>query len=135
MLLVSKLSNSTGNNFFRYLKQSVVSQQRQVNSSPTVCAISEETKKALKNFSDIKHAPTPALFYGVAGLIPFTAIPSYMIHTGVYVPEMAFTSMAYSAVILSFIGGVRWGSAVSSPEVRSLEITLQNVKVRYFQKL
>lgn len=80
-------------------------------------SLSEEAKKALRNFSDIKHSPTPALFYGVAGLVPFTGIPAYMLQQGVYIPEMGFTSLAYGAVILSFIGGVRWGSAVSNPEV------------------
>lgn len=86
--------------------------------------VSSEMKQAVKDFSSIKNAPPPALFYGVAGLVPFTAIPTYMIQSGVYIPEMAFTSMAYSAVILSFIGGVRWGSATSSPDVNYQSIKI-----------
>lgn len=93
---------------------------RNFNSSrANESAIGEEGKKAIRNFRDIQRAPTPALAYGITGLIPFTVIPVYMLSSGVYIPEMAFTSMAYGAVILSFIGGVRWGSAVSNPEVSS----------------
>ena len=119
MPLIHKLVFNPVTHSNRYLKWITVCQAKKFYTSPKVFTIGEEAKKALRNFTDIKYAPAPALFYGVAGLIPFTAIPTYMLQTGVYIPEMAFTSMAYSAVILSFIGGVRWGSAVSNPEVSS----------------
>jgi hypothetical protein len=123
MLFIQKLVNPLGNSS-RYLKWNTVClsksiSTRKLHSVPIESAIGEDAKKALRNFSDIKHAPIPALAYGIGGLIPFTSIPVYMLSSGVYIPEMAFTSMAYSAVILSFIGGVRWGSAVSNPEVSS----------------
>jgi hypothetical protein len=124
MLLIQKLVNPLGNSS-RYLKWSTVCLANSISikklhlSLPNETAMGEDAKKALRNLRDIKHAPIPALTYGIGGLIPFTAIPVYMLSTGVYIPEMAFTSMAYSAVILSFIGGVRWGSAVSNPEVSS----------------
>lgn len=129
MLLVQKLVNPLGNSS-RYLRWNSVclavstSTRKLHLSRPNESAFGEDAKNALRNFGDIKHAPIPALTYGIGGLIPFTAIPVYMLSSGVYIPEMAFTSMAYSAVILSFIGGVRWGSAVSNPEVSSQKILL-----------
>ncbi|XP_046445029.1 transmembrane protein 69-like [Daphnia pulex] len=122
MLLIQKLVNPLGNSS-RYLRWNSVclavsTSTRNLHlSRPNESAFGEDAKNALRNFGDIKHAPIPALTYGIGGLFPFTAIPVYMLSSGVYIPEMAFTSMAYSAVILSFIGGVRWGSAVSNPEI------------------
>ncbi|UJR28815.1 hypothetical protein I4U23_010039 [Adineta vaga] len=57
----------------------------------------------------LKDAPTAPLSLGVLGLIPFAAVPVYMYSTGIYSPDLAFTQLAYSASILSFIGGIRWG--------------------------
>lgn len=103
----------------RYLTRfpKAIQMERLVHSTPKMLTIGGNLKSALQNVTDIKHAPAPALFYGVSGLIPFTAIPAYMFQYGAYVPELAFTSLAYSAVILSFLGGVRWGSYVTNPEV------------------
>ena len=58
----------------------------------------------------LKDAPTAPLSFGVLGLVPFVAVPFYMYSTGIYSPDLAFTQLAYSASILSFIGGVRWGT-------------------------
>ncbi|CAF3385169.1 unnamed protein product [Rotaria socialis] len=57
----------------------------------------------------IKDAPTVPLSFGLLGLVPFAAVPLYMYSTGVYSPDLAFTQLAYSASILSYIGGIRWG--------------------------
>jgi len=65
------------------------------------------------------------LFYGVSGLIPFTAIPAFMFQSSMYIPELAYAHLAYSAVILSFLGGVRWGSSISNPE--ALETNFKNL--------
>lgn len=124
MLLIKKLGSPLVKTTNLCLKWNVVCSTNNLVRSfhPSIkneSVISDEAKKAFRNFRDIQQAPTPALAYGIAGLIPFTVIPVYMLSSGVYIPEMAFTSMAYSAVILSFIGGVRWGSAVSNPEIMS----------------
>ncbi|KAG8437044.1 hypothetical protein GDO86_007938, partial [Hymenochirus boettgeri] len=65
----------------------------------------------------IKDAPKPALYLGLAGLIPFVSAPLLMNVTACYYPEMAYAQVAYGASILSFLGGVRWGYAIpeSSP--------------------
>ncbi len=58
----------------------------------------------------LKDAPIVPLSFGLLGLIPFAAVPFYMYSTGIYLPDLAFTQLAYSASILSFIGGIRWGT-------------------------
>ncbi|MEE6495173.1 hypothetical protein FKM82_001972 [Ascaphus truei] len=65
----------------------------------------------------LKEAPKPALYLGLAGLIPFVSAPLLMSITTCYYPEVAFAQVAYGASILSFLGGARWGFAIpdSSP--------------------
>ena len=97
-----------------------------IHSKPKFLTLGEETKAAFKNLSDIKDAPASALFFGTSGLIPFTSIPAYMLTSGAYIPELAYSSLTYSAVILSFLGGVRWGSAIPSPEgVTNVKVTIK----------
>lgn len=60
--------------------------------------------------------PRVVLLYGLAGLIPFLAPPV----VGVVWPQMAPLAgtvlSLYAALILSFLGGVRFGFAVIRPE-------------------
>ena len=58
----------------------------------------------------LKDAPAAPLSFGLFGLVPFAAVPVYMYSTGVYSPDLAFTQLAYSASILSYLGGIRWGT-------------------------
>ncbi|KAJ1169305.1 hypothetical protein NDU88_001198 [Pleurodeles waltl] len=60
----------------------------------------------------IKNSPKPAIYLGLAGLIPFVSVPLIMGVTEVYYPELAFAQVAYGASILSFLGGARWGFAI-----------------------
>lgn len=61
---------------------------------------------------DLKKAPKPALYLGLAGLIPFVSAPLLMAVSEVYLPEVAFAQVAYGASIVSFLGGARWGFAL-----------------------
>lgn len=61
--------------------------------------------------------PVPALYFGLAGLLPFvlSAIACWLVPEagrlfGAVTPE--FILCAYGAVILSFLGGIRWGVAM-----------------------
>jgi hypothetical protein len=59
--------------------------------------------------------PAAARWLGGAGLIPFAALAL----AGPFVdvaarPGVAFALAAYGATILSFLGGIRWGLAISS---------------------
>lgn len=61
----------------------------------------------------VRHSPKPALVLGFSGLVPFVAVPAYMMSTGIYAAELAQAQLFYGASILSFLGGVRWGLTLS----------------------
>ncbi|XP_073332692.1 transmembrane protein 69-like [Pagrus major] len=69
------------------------------------------------DMKDLWKSPKPALYLGFAGLIPFVTPPLFMAVSEIYSPELAYAQLAYSASILSFLGGARWGFALpeSSP--------------------
>ncbi|XP_063962418.1 transmembrane protein 69-like [Lytechinus pictus] len=69
-----------------------------------------------KHKMQLKSAPPAALVLGFSGLIPFIAPAAYSIITFSCGPQVAFAQVAYGACILSFLGGVRWGFAISPPE-------------------
>jgi len=54
--------------------------------------------------------PRPALYLGAGGLIPFVVMAAAL----VIAPrdDVLFALGAYGAVILSFLGGIRWGLAI-----------------------
>lgn len=82
--------------------------------------VRNELTKALVLVKDLRHlssAPGPALTLGLSGLIPFVAVPSYMMMSGGFLEALAFSQAAYGACVLSFIGAVRWGMALSEQEV------------------
>jgi hypothetical protein len=58
--------------------------------------------------------PGAALFLGLAGLIPFAAgALSLWAPLGPLVPALGLhLIIAYGAIILSFLGGIRWGTAI-----------------------
>jgi hypothetical protein len=59
--------------------------------------------------------PRAALIYGLLGLIPFLAPPMVAIaHPGLG-GVCGVILMLYGALILSFLGGARWGFAWASP--------------------
>lgn len=59
--------------------------------------------------------PTVALTLGLAGLIPFVGAALLSL-TGTRFADIATTALvAYGAVILSFLGGVRWGAVLHDP--------------------
>lgn len=60
----------------------------------------------------MKSSPKPAIYLGMAGLIPFVSLPLIMGVTEVYYTELAFAQLAYGASVLSFLGGARWGFAI-----------------------
>ncbi len=60
--------------------------------------------------------PLPARLLGVAGLIPFIFGALAVASTPEIKPEAARVLLAYGAVILSFLGGIRWGFAVQEGE-------------------
>jgi hypothetical protein len=73
--------------------------------------------------------PAPAVWLGAAGVLPFAAavlvlvVPSAGL--SLVSPGLAATALtAYGAVILSFLGGVHWGAAVTGPSQPGLTLRL-----------
>ncbi|NXK54280.1 TMM69 protein, partial [Chauna torquata] len=78
-----------------------------------------------QSMKSLKDSPKPALYLSLAGLIPFVSVPLSMVIQGTYYPELAFAQITYGAVIVSFIGGMKWGFAVpenspAKPDWRNL---------------
>ncbi|KAM5322748.1 transmembrane protein 69 isoform 1-T1 [Glossophaga mutica] len=74
-----------------------------------------------KTIMYLPDSPKPALYVSLAGLIPFFAPPLIMLMTKTYIPILAFTQMAYGASFLSFLGGIRWGFALSEGSPAKLD--------------
>ncbi len=73
---------------------------------------------------DDRNAPRAVWIWGLLGLIPFLAPPMI----GALFPDHASISaralIVYGAVILSFLGGARWGLAVGQTPVKPRVIAL-----------
>ncbi|XP_015340557.1 transmembrane protein 69 [Marmota monax] len=93
-----------------------MSKTRWYHTSP--CSFKKKQKQVVlparppSTITYLPDSPKPALYITLAGLIPFIAPPLIMVMTKTYIPELAFTQMAYGASFLSFLGGVRWGFAL-----------------------
>ena len=58
--------------------------------------------------------PYSAVFLGIAGLIPFVAMPlAYQLNL-LSLTQSAVYFVQYSAVLLSFFGGIHWWDAISN---------------------
>ena len=59
--------------------------------------------------------PLSVLVYGLLGLIPFLAPPLLAAAVPAHGGFLALIALGYGALILSFLGGARWGLAVATP--------------------
>ncbi|NJM28977.1 MAG: DUF3429 domain-containing protein [Rhizobiales bacterium] len=68
----------------------------------------------MADLADPRRIPSGALALGLAGLVPFVAIALSQWPGGPeLLPFATLTSgIVYGAVILSFLGGIRWGTAI-----------------------
>ena len=68
--------------------------------------------------------PSPVLIYGRLGLIPFLApAPAAWLWPDL-APAAGMLLAVYAALILSFLGGARWGLAVAAPKVDGRIVSL-----------
>ncbi|RIX98776.1 DUF3429 domain-containing protein [Aureimonas flava] len=70
-----------------------------------------------------------AWILGLGGLIPFV-VGAWMIVTGsevIPLPDLPFVVLSYGAIILSFLGGIRWGAALNEPGRQSPTALAQSV--------
>ena len=68
--------------------------------------------------------PRSVLAYGLLGLIPFLAPPLISVATPAHAGIFGLVALIYGALILSFLGGARWGQEVMRPEPRVGVVTL-----------
>lgn len=68
--------------------------------------------------------PRPVLIYGLLGLIPFLVPPLIALGTPAHADILGLMVLVYGALILSFLGGARWGQEVLRPQPRAGIITL-----------
>ncbi len=68
--------------------------------------------------------PRPVLIYGLLGLVPFLTPPLIGLITPAHADILGLAVLVYGALILSFLGGARWGQEVMRPEPRAGIITL-----------
>ena len=68
--------------------------------------------------------PRPVLIYGLLGLIPFLVPPLIAMATPAHADILGLVVLVYGALILSFLGGARWGQEVLRPVPRAGIITL-----------
>ncbi len=59
--------------------------------------------------------PRVVLAYGVMGIIPFWSLTGATLFAPRWTNLAAMVEAAYAALILSFLGGARWGLAVRDP--------------------
>ena len=68
--------------------------------------------------------PFTAKWLGYAGALPFLGLSAALFGAGdgisdIFLPsQISFALLSYGAIILSFLGGLHWGRAVTSPEDR-----------------
>ena len=68
--------------------------------------------------------PAPVLLYGRLGLIPFLApAPAAWLWPDL-APAAGAVLAVYAALILSFLGGARWGMAVAAPRIDGRIVSL-----------
>ena len=71
------------------------------------------TPNAALAATDITHKT--AWILGLAGLIPFVAMTAALAYAGrafIAYPQLVLALSGYSATILAFLGGIRWGAAL-----------------------
>ena len=63
--------------------------------------------------TDLKSSPSPALFLGFFGVVPFTGLAGMSIFLPEHMELIAHAQQAYGACILSFLGAIHWGYALA----------------------
>ena len=113
--LSAKLDNDKTNKSFKVTSKDNFLQGKdaQLHSIYRHFKSTEKDLGLIKDMGSLHKSPAPPLLLGVSGLIPFVTPPLIMYTQGVTCPELLDLQLYYGAVILSFLGGVRWGMAAT----------------------
>ena len=71
--------------------------------------------------------PASVLIYGVLGLVPFLAPALLGLTIPASKPASGLVLAVYGGLILSFLGGARWGLAIRSPSPNALTVSIAMV--------
>ena len=71
--------------------------------------------------------PASVLIYGVLGLVPFLAPPLLDATIPALKPASGLVLAVYGGLILSFLGGARWGLAIRSSSPNALTVSIAMV--------
>lgn len=74
----------------------------------------QDSEKDAKFVHDLKSSPSPALWLGFAGAIPFTGLAGLSIMTPEHMDLILHAQCGYGACILTFLGAIHWGYALSN---------------------
>lgn len=69
-------------------------------------------------------SPSGVWAYGLWGIVPFWSLPLAVLLAPSWTSVAAAIALLYAALILSFLGGARWGLAVSDPSPKSVVVGL-----------
>ena len=79
----------------------------------------------MKRDDGAAHIPGIARFLGYGGVLPFAAIAVNQVAGGPLSEDFALkVFLSYSAAILSFLGGIRWGAATNLQQAMGRELTI-----------
>ena len=83
--------------------------------------------EALPMTAERRTVPTAAIWLGGLGLVPFIVCGAFIL-TGTpgLVRTASYALMGYGAIILSFLGGVRWGFATSGLHAATSNLALMS---------
>ena len=77
------------------------------------------------NTQTASRIPTIPALLGYAGVLPFAALALVVLFGQGDWPALALQAfLAYGAVILSFLGGIRWGAAARATPIRAAEFVV-----------
>jgi hypothetical protein len=99
-----------------------------MESSPSSSPSSQAGQRPPSS-ADAEHPSRTAWLLGLAGLIPFWASAAvYAFGPPNFAGPALLTLLAYSAAILSFLGGIRWGQEIGAGRPpRALVLVLSNL--------
>lgn len=71
----------------------------------------------MRSLEALKNVPAPAFWLGLAGLVPFLLpLLASLFDTLLAMDRALLLQLVYGAIILSFLGGIRWGAALKHPK-------------------
>jgi len=90
--------------------------------------------------ADLKSSPPPALYLGFSGAIPFCGLAAMAYIFPEHLPIIAHAQQAYGACILSFLGAIHWGFALTKtselkPDWRTLGYSVTPSLIAWFALL